>query len=114
MMEVHGTPQRIDPATEGAPLRGVLALLMRSIASPQDAHNYCALTKEEAGRCVPLTLELSSKFPSRVMAHHPCWGTLGLPVRKDWRRSRVCDVGERQGDWVSCWARLSYQALRLL
>ena len=52
LLEVHGSPLRIDTAAEGAPLRGLLALLMRSIASQEDALNYCALAKDDAGRCV--------------------------------------------------------------
>ena len=76
-VEVHGSPLRIDPATEGAPLRGLLALLMRSIASPEAALNYCDLTKGDAGRCVgPSQAE---QIPQGQVLHHVrlsliCWG----------------------------------------
>ena len=59
MLEVHGSSLRIDLATEGAPLRGLFALLMRSIASQEDALNYCALAKHDATRCVNPSHNLS-------------------------------------------------------
>lgn len=68
MLEVHGSPLRIDPATEGAPLRGLLALLMRSIASREDALNYCAMTKDDAKRCV-----MSSSQAEHVAFSNTCF-----------------------------------------
>jgi len=50
MTEAHGSLLRISSATEGAPLRGLLALLMRSIASTEDYLNFCALVKDEGTR----------------------------------------------------------------
>lgn len=51
MSEAHGSPLQIAPATEGPPLRGLLALLLRSIASSQEGTNFCASVKQEASRC---------------------------------------------------------------
>ena len=50
MAEVHGAPLHIKPATGALPLRGLLALLLRSIASTEEALNYCSLVKQPAGR----------------------------------------------------------------
>ena len=50
MAEVHGAPLHIKPATGALPLRGLLALLLCSIASTEEALNYCSLVKESASR----------------------------------------------------------------
>ena len=50
--EAHGAPLQICSATEAAPLRGLLALLLRSIASPERALNFCAPAAEECSRSV--------------------------------------------------------------
>ena len=50
--EAHGAPLQICSATEALPLRGLLALLLRSIASPERALSFCAPAVEGCSRSV--------------------------------------------------------------
>ncbi len=51
--EAHGAPVQICSATEAAPLRGLLALLLRSIASPERALSFCAPAVDGCSRSKP-------------------------------------------------------------
>ena len=96
MAEEHGSPLRINPATEGAPLRGLLALLMRSVASSKDPLNYCALVKEDAGRYLALAVSWAAKSQPDL-AYHTCKGILGAFVEDGTEESPKCYNHERQG-----------------